>query len=251
MKIGDKVNYDVFPDIVNGTGIIVEEDSKLCVEATDLTRDYCYNNGLSLILKLKECYAVRLFFNILNDKWFRVNWYPPVYDRLVLRKSIGFFCTNAGFDVDEIVKINALEEKEVLFLDCLSIERLEWFNMTYKIQFKVGNNWYFYKNDCGHGDDLYFNTKDKAKEFLLTLDSREFERRIIKVVWMGFFSRTFKVPNIVYCENNKQIIFSDNGKKFIASKKINEIWVLVRESTSYNVCYNSLHERNSRTTITR
>lgn len=67
---------------------------------------------------------------------------------------------------------------------------------------------------------------------------------------MGYFEKTFSLPNIVFHEQEKQIILSDNGRKYIASNKINGMWVLVRESTSYNVCFNALHEKNSRTTMT-
>ena len=125
MKIGDKVNYDAFPDIVNGTGVIVEVDGELCVESTDLTRDYAYKNGMALLVPVKDCDDVRLFFNIINDKKFKVNWYEPTYSRLELNKPIEFFCTNKGYEEDEILKINKLKVKEVLFLDDTSIERLK------------------------------------------------------------------------------------------------------------------------------
>jgi len=61
---------------------------------------------------------------------------------------------------------------------------------------------------------------------------------------MSYFERTIELENIAYTNIvDRKIIFSKNGKKFIASKKINDKWVPIRESTSYNVCYNLLHDR--------
>jgi hypothetical protein len=60
---------------------------------------------------------------------------------------------------------------------------------------------------------------------------------------MPCFEKIIDLPVIMFSDHNKQIILSKDRKKYIASKKTNELWVLVKESTSYNVCYNALFPR--------
>jgi len=64
---------------------------------------------------------------------------------------------------------------------------------------------------------------------------------------MEYFERTITLPIVVYSNcKDRQIILSDNGRKYIASKIVGEKWVVVKQSTSYNACFNALIEKKEK-----